>query len=73
MKVTKIHTIYRFKQSEIQSEIQSKTLMYEFSSNRLELYWHDRVHLPYMDTDSSTFSFDANNQELTNFFTTKQK
>ena len=42
-------------------------------------YWHaegaspDRVYLHYWGTNSFVLSFDANNQELTNFFPTKQR
>ena len=44
-----------------------KILIYEFYYKSLEPYWHDCVLLHYMDIGSVVLSFDANNQELTNF------
>ena len=38
---------------------------------RLEPYWQNKVHLQDMDTDRFVLSFDANNQELTNFLQKK--
>ena len=38
-----------------------------FYYNNLEPFCHDRVHSPYIDNDSFVLSFDANNQDLTNF------
>ena len=45
----------------------SELLLYEFYYNSLEPYWHDRVHSHYINTDIFVLSFDANNQDLTNF------
>ena len=45
----------------------SKLLMYEFYYKSLEPYWHNKVHLHYMDTDSFVLSFEANQENYIEF------
>ena len=45
----------------------SKQLMYETYYKSLEPYWHNKVHLHYMDTDSFVLSFEANQENLIEF------
>ena len=40
----------------------SKLLRYEFYYKSLEPYWHNKVHLHFMDTDSFVLSFEANQE-----------
>ena len=48
----------------------SKLLMYEFYYHTLEAYWHNRMQLHYMDTDSFILSFDTNHVGLEEFLHT---
>ena len=41
--------------------------MYEFYYKSLEPYWHNKVHLHYMDTDSFVLSFEAHQEKLIEF------
>ena len=51
----------------------SKLIMYEFTYKCLVPYWHEKLQLHYMDSDSLVLSFNVNNQELTNFFARKKQ
>ena len=41
--------------------------MYEFHYYLLKAYWHVRVHVHYVDTDSFVLSFDTNQEHLVKF------
>ena len=45
----------------------SKLLLYEFYNKSSEPYWHNKVHLQYMDTDSFVLRFEANQENLIEF------